>query len=550
MKVFVFSLLIVAICYFNAVPLPFVQSDDFLIVASNPGIRSVAPMRFLLEPYWAGYKFGGIYRPLTLFSFSVDYAIWHRWAPGYRLTNLLLHILNGCLVFLLAAPLIGPGAWAATAVYLFHPVHTEAIVGIVGRSDLLAAGFFFAAWLMFRRGRVVLAALLFFLSLLSKESAIVFPAVVALDILLLKGGPKKLLDGWPRFVGLAVILLAYLILRFSVLGSIGVPAAFQYMQGGLTLSQRWMTSGRSFLQYFKLILAPVNVAASYEVNSIHIAGIHDWDAWAGLGSVLACVLVAIWLRTKRPVISLAILFFFVALLPVSNWIMPISVLVAERFLYLPVFGVALLAGIGWTALPTQRVQYLIGAGVLATGTLLCISHNWIWQDDFTFFRNMVRVTPDNLTARAGYGHVLQNDGIFEQAREQFEAGLRIDPNSPVLLSSLAGLIVQADPQHCEQARPLLDRAFNTQPHHWQTSWVLANCYAMKGNYEDADTLYRSAVENAPLPDSNLFYSWGIALEGLGKRDAAIDIYRRAAEVSPDDPGVRHRLTMLASGPAH
>jgi tetratricopeptide (TPR) repeat protein len=292
------------------------------------------------------------------------------------------------------------------------------------------------------------------------------------------------------------------------------------------------------------------VAASYEVNSIHIAGLHDWDAWAGLVTVFTCVLTAIWLRTKRPVISLAIIFFFVALLPVSNWIMPISALVAERFLYIPVFSVALLAGIAWTALPTKRVQYLLGAGVLLTATLLCISHNWIWRDEFTFFRNMARVTPDNLTARAGYGHVLQNDGIFEQAREQFEAGLRIDPNSPVLLSSLAGLIVQVDPQHCEQVRPLLDRAFKTQPNHWQTSWVLANCYALKGNYEDADTLYRDAVENAPLPDSNLFYSWGIALEALGKRGAALDIYRRAAEVSPDDPGVQHRLTMLASGPAH
>src|SRR6266478_3481284 len=144
LRVLAFCLLIVAIAYANAAPLPFVQSDDFLIIASNPEIHSIAPLRFLGEPYWAGYKFGGIYRPLTILSFSIDYAIWHRWAPGYRLTNLLLHILNGCLVFLLAAPLIGPGAWAATAVYLFHPVHTEAVVGIVGRSELLGAAFFFA----------------------------------------------------------------------------------------------------------------------------------------------------------------------------------------------------------------------------------------------------------------------------------------------------------------------------------------------------------------------------------------------------------------------
>src|SRR5438094_593396 len=223
LRVIAFSLLIVAIAYANAVPLPFVQSDDFLIVASNPGIRSIAPLRFLSEPYWSGYKFGGIYRPLTIFSFSIDWSLWHRWAPGFRLTNLLLHALNGWLVFLLASTMIGaPGAWAATAVYLVHPVHTEAVVGIVGRAELLAAAFFFGAWLLFRRGRVLPASILFLCSLLSKENAIVFPAVVGLEIWLLNGGSWRLLESWRTFLALAGVAATYLSVRFFVLGSIGV----------------------------------------------------------------------------------------------------------------------------------------------------------------------------------------------------------------------------------------------------------------------------------------------------------------------------------------
>jgi len=542
-----FSLIIVAIVYANAVPNPFVQSDDFLIVAANQGIRSIAPLRFLAEPYWAGDKFGGIYRPMTILSFSVDYAIWHRWAPGFRLTNLLLHSLNGYLVFLLASTLIGAtGAWAAMAVYLLHPVHTEAIVGIVGRAELLAAVFFFAAWLMFRRGRIAWSAAFFFLSLLSRENAIVFPAVAALDILLLDGGTKKLVAGWRRFVLLGAVGLACVAMRFSVLGQIGVPATFQYLHGGWSFVERWMTSGRAFLQYFRLILAPVDVAASYEFNSIHIANIRDWDAWAGLLAVFGCILTAVFLAKKHPALSLAILFFLVALLPVSNWILPTSAIVAERFLYTPAFGAALLAGIAWVALPNKRLQYLLAAGVLATATLLCISHNWIWQDDFTFFKNMVRVTPDNLSARVGYGLVLRDIGLVSQAKEQFEAGLRVDPYSPVLLSSLAGLVVQKNPKHCEQARPLLDRAFKAQPNHWQSSWVLANCYSMKGDKENADASYRRAVEYAPMPDSKLLFSWGTTLESLGKRDAAIDVYRRAALIDPDDQVIQRRLAALLS----
>ncbi len=548
LRALAFCLLIVAICYSNALPLPFVQPDDFLIVASNPAIRSITPLRFLSEPYWAGYKFGGVYRPLTILSFSLDYAVWHRWASGYRLTNLLLHALNGWLVFLLASLLIGSaGAWAAAAVYLFHPIHTEAIVGIVGRAELLAAAFFFSAWLMFRRDRSIWAGVFFFLSLLSKENAIILPAILILDVWITSSSKEK---RWRDFVPVTSAMFVYLALRVSVLGSLGVPPSDQYMQGGLSLLQRWMTSGRVFLQYFRLVLAPIDVAASYEVNSIHIATLRDWDAWAGIAAVALSVLTGGVLARRRPAIGLPILFFFVALLPVSNWILPIGVLMAERFLYIPVFSVALLSGVGWTALANNRQKYLVGTGALVIAALLCVSHNWVWQNEFTFFKNMVRVTPDNLTARNGFGLVLQNKGNVEQAREQFEAGLRIDPNSPVLLSSLAGLLMQTDARHCEKARPLLERALTARPNYWQSSWFLANCYVLKGDREHADTAYRQAVENAPYPDPNLLFSWGTTLEALGKSDAAIDAYRRAAVISPDDPEIQQKLAALVVSRAH
>jgi len=550
LRVIAFSLLIVAIAYANAVPLPFVQSDDFLIVASNPGIRSIAPLRFLSEPYWSGYKFGGIYRPLTIFSFSIDWSLWHRWAPGFRLTNLLLHALNGWLVFLLASTMIGaPGAWAATAVYLVHPVHTEAVVGIVGRSELLAAAFFFAAWLMFRRGRPIWAAAFFFLSLLSKESAIMLPAIAALDILLFDGGLRKLRDVWRRFIPLGVVGFLYLALRYSVLGELGVPKTFQYMHGAMSLVERWMTSGRAFLQYFRLALAPVDVSASYEFNAIPVAHLRDFDAWAGLLAVLACFVTALVLAKKRPALSFAILFFFVALLPVSNWITPISVLVAERLLYTPVFGVAFLAGMAWAALPTRRVQYLTGAGLLAAAVMLCISHNWTWHDDITWFRNMVRVTPDNLTARLGYGLILQSSGLANEAKDQFEAGLRVDPDSPPLLSALAGLLVQTNPAQCERAEPLLERVFKSDPNNWQSLWVQANCYALKNEPEKADASYRQAVEHAPITDPNLLFSWAGTLERLGKQGEAIELYRRVAALNPDDLGAQRKLTALTGQPA-
>src|SRR5204862_7735127 len=100
--------------------------------------------------------------------------------------------------------------WAAASVYLIHPVHTEAVVWMVGWAELLAAAFFFGAWLLFRRGGITLASVLFLFSLLSKENAIVFPAIVALEILMFGGGTKKLFEAWRSLIAVAGIAITYL----------------------------------------------------------------------------------------------------------------------------------------------------------------------------------------------------------------------------------------------------------------------------------------------------------------------------------------------------
>src|SRR5262249_21195976 len=143
-------LVLVAVCYANSLSNAFIL-DDILIVAANERIRHIQPVHFLLQPYWGDLNHAGIYRPLTIFSFSLEYPIWRLWAPGYRLVNLLLHALNGWLVYLLARSLLGSpaAAIASAAVYVIHPMQTEAVVSIVGRSELLAASLFFAAWLAF-----------------------------------------------------------------------------------------------------------------------------------------------------------------------------------------------------------------------------------------------------------------------------------------------------------------------------------------------------------------------------------------------------------------
>src|SRR2546425_10097532 len=89
-RAFILSIVLVGLCYVNSLPNDFVF-DDGPIVGSNPAIRVISPIQFLTSPYWTKQQYAGIYRPFTIFSLSVDYAIWKRWAPGFRLTNLAVH---------------------------------------------------------------------------------------------------------------------------------------------------------------------------------------------------------------------------------------------------------------------------------------------------------------------------------------------------------------------------------------------------------------------------------------------------------------------------
>jgi protein O-mannosyl-transferase len=538
-------LALVAVCYANSLSNAFIL-DDILIVGANERIRHIDPLHFLFQSYWGDLNHAGIYRPLTIFSFSLEYPIWKVWAPGFRLTNLALHAVNGWLVFLLARGILGSpaAALASAVVYVVHPVQTEAVVSIVGRSELLAAGLFFSAWLAFRKNRTWLAALAYLLAALAKESAITFPAIVMLEMALAEGGPKKILESWRRFAVLAATGVGYLSLRLYVLGGVGIPATGQYLNGNLTLLQRWITSGRVFLEYLRLLFAPTQIASDYDFNSIPVASFRDWDAWLGLALSAMVIGIALLVLKRRPAVSLGILFFFIVLLPVSNWILPIALLMAERFLYTPIFGFALLTGMVWAGIRDQGARRIIAGGVVALSVLLCISHNYVWQDTLTFHENAVRVVPNNARARLGYGFALLRVDKVSEAKEQFEAGLRILPDSPPLLAGLASTMMRLD-NTCDRVRPLLVRALEANPGQWHSLWVLGDCFMMEGKEDQAEKSYRLAIQNTEFPDAKLLFSWARLLEAKGETPTAMAVYERAALIDPTDEGIKMKIRQLA-----
>ena len=130
------------------------------------------------------------------------------------------------------------------------------------------------------------------------------------------------------------------------LGAWASRLSAQYMGGQLSYVERLMTSGRVFLEYLRLIFFPVNMAGDYDFNAIPIANFASWDAWLGLFLIvcdrrLCACFIAGAIGWRASVFCSRLLVF----VPASNWIMPISVLMAERFLYLPLIGLSMAAAV-------------------------------------------------------------------------------------------------------------------------------------------------------------------------------------------------------------
>jgi tetratricopeptide (TPR) repeat protein len=415
----------------------------------------------------------------------------------------------------------------------------------VGRSEHFATFFFLSAWLLFRNGKTLLAAGVFFLSLLSKENAIVLPAVLALDIWLSQGiDLKKVFAAWKRLAVIGVVAVAYLAIRFAVLGGLGVPAAAQYMGGKLTYLERWMTTGRVLVEYLRLIVAPIDVAGDYDFNAIPLAGVRDWDAWLGYAVLGGALVMAYLYRRRNWILTLGVLFAVTAFIPVSNWIMPISILMAERSLYLPLIGLAMAGGILFAEIPGMSARRIVGIGWLVFAIVLCIDHTYIWRNDFTFFQNMVRVQPESAKARLGYGFTLLGAGFKDDAAHQLQEGLRILPDYPALLSTLA--LTKMTQKTCEDAWPLLKRALEVNPRHGDSLRRVADCLYREGDIGKAEATYRKALEYIPYPDSLLLFMWGKSLEETGQQETAIAAYEKAALIDPKNTLIKQKLESMGA----
>jgi len=437
---------VVLAVYGRSLPYPFVY-DDLWTIVRNPSLRSVRPVhRFFTDRDTPAHPAAGmgdaLYRPLPTLSFALERAAGLS-APGMRLTNLILHGLNGALVWgwLFALGVSPAGASVGGALFLLHPAQVETVVWVTQRSNLMACAGVLAALLLLARGRSrrrwAAALACFAAGLLSKETAIVFPALLVMqDLARLPRRAPAWTDRWRGYAAVLLTAGAYLALRASV---VGAPVQRDFRGGGFWGSL--LLGAVSWLEYLKVLLWPTGLRVSrFQYVS---------DPWHSFWPLAGLVLLALFtaaavrfsVRDRRG--GFFLLWIPVVLSPVLGFF-PTDTFVAERFLYLPLAGAAGAAALLWDKGGARVRGALLAAVVLmAAGAVVQTGD---WRSERALWGAAAAQEPENAFARLSLGDALAEAGERMKAETAYKEALRLGLTRPLAgaaMGSLARLRLRA-----------------------------------------------------------------------------------------------------------
>ena len=537
--------LLAALPYANAMQAGFVF-DDVGVIRDNPVVQRDPPTAVFTAVYEPGF----LYRPLTMLTYVAN----ARLSPapwGFHLANVGLHVLVALLARGLAWRLLDTQFAAAVAALLFavHPVHTEAVTGVVGRAELLAALAAFGTLLALARaldaagrGRVAwmgASILAFAAGLLAKESAFTIVGLVA--VLHWRLAPRaSFADRVRLLLPYAVVGAAYLGLRVVVVGALGLPAppgSLDNVLAHVDLATRIRTALIVLWEYVSLLAFPLTLSADYSFNAVPLA-VSNADprlllAVALLGGLALAVIAA---ARRAPALLVATLFTVIPLALTANLLVPIGTIKAERLLYLPSFGWCLACG--WLLARLAAARPRTAVALVSMTVMLFGTRTWLrnrdWRDERTLYAATVATAPNSAKAHHNLAVALQRDGELEESMVHFRRALEIYPDYASAafgighLYTLKGLDAGAVPWYQE--------ALRRDPHFAKAHLQLGMIRQRHREYAAAEAAFRAGLESEP-DNPLLLVNLAAVRLSQGDRGGAQAALRRLDRVTSDAAAV-------------
>jgi len=513
----------------------FINYDDPAYVTENIHIRSGVTFEAIRWAFTAGYAAN--WHPFTWMSHMLDIQLFGLEAGPHHLTNLLFHIANTLLLFFVFNRMT-KAPWKSAlvaALFALHPLHVQSVAWVAERKDVLSAFFWMlamAAYIFYvenRRFKNYLAVVLFFvLGLMAK------PMLVTLPFVLL------LLDYWPleRFEPYALRSLLLEKIPLFVLSALSCIVTYGVQQNagavasseGIALSARIANAFVSYVTYIEKTICPNSLAVFYPHPK-------SLPAWQVLGAVLllGVVTVTVLRRAKRaPYLASGWLWFAGTLAPVIGIVQVGRQAMADRYTYIPLIGLFVMAAWGVPELLAKwryRREALFASSLL---TLSCLSIvSWTqagyWIDSISLYDHALKVTGPNDTVLNSRGDAWCRLGYLQRAIADFDGAVEIDPeNSKAFYNR--GVTYGKLGNH-RRAIEDFDRAIEIDPELDRPFYNRGFAYGELGDFGKAIENYDRAIHINPK-NAEAYNSRGVAYDKLGNYRQAISDYDMAVQINP------------------
>jgi len=525
---------------------PFVNYDDDRYVTENPHVRQGLSDDTIAWSLTSTEQAN--WHPLTWMSHALDVSLFRLNPAGHHLTSVVLHVVNGCLLFLLlmwATQRLGPSLFVAV-LFAVHPMNVESVAWIAERKNVLCTLFFFLTlwaygWYAQKPSweRYLAVFGLFAAGLASK------PMVITLPFVLL------LLDYWPlaRVAGSLENKTPWsqLVLEKVPLFALSAASAIITMHaqqsGGAVRSTadfssivRIANAIYAYGMYLWKMFWPSHLAPLYPHPG------HSLPAWRVLlaAVVLVVVTVFVWQFRSRRYLLVGWLFFLGALFPVIGLVQVGEAAMADRYAYIPLIGIFVMIGFGAADLSQQKNLGLIPSLAAATALIALSFATYrqigYWHSNQELWSHTLSVTTNNFVAEDNLGGALILDGREEEAHAHFESAARINPRDPMSHSNL-GTYYETH-NHIREAVKEYEAAIAMTSDPGLLAQTYANlgaAYRGLGDDERAQESYKQALKYNP----NQFNGWlglGLLAQKHGKLGEAITNLSRSVELQPTARG--------------
>jgi len=564
--------------YANSAFNGFAWDDEFLIL-KNPSIMSwnYAWIHFVLDLY---HSFSNYYRPVQMITYMADFSLWRLNPFGYHLTNILLHITASVLLFLFIFLIAKDKRVAAIGAILYtvHPANTGAVAYIAGRADMLAAIFTLLSFMFFyahfksrsAKGAITyyIASLASFLmALLSKEISIIIPILLYCYRLFFiddrEAERSKEIIKFNYMSGFVIILGVYLILRLYALN-------FQELglfESKYTLYSRLLTFLEALVAYFGIIFFPVDLHMERSVP--YAASFRDSAVLYSAIGALLIIWIAVRIRRVSKEAFFGLLFFFIALLPVST-IFPMNSNMAEHWLYIPLMGIALSSGAIGIYLWDSRAKLKPLLAFLFTAYFIFFSYQTVdrnldWRDNFTIYNHTIKYTPSSIKilnnlgnlyhdkkdlkkalefhkkavevntgehrTRVNLGIDYEDMGSLDEALKQYKLSRLLRPDYALAYLHEGNIYLKRG--EIDKAADCYKRAAQYDEFNVDARNKLGNIYFDKGMYEESKKAYEKVLEIDPYAAGG-HNNLANALSKLGLNEKAVEEYKKVLELDPEN----------------